>query len=101
MITLSPAAENLYDQYYDETVDLCKNNRHLPNDISVKSKSRGLVLRIAGVVCLLRCSIAEWKRNQKQEESQHEDDDSDDEITYSNSILTQQAGIVTSYCTYD
>ena len=66
VITLSPAAETLYDQYYDETVDFRRDNRHLPNEISVKSKSRGMALRIAGVVCLLRCSIKEWKQNLRE-----------------------------------
>ena len=101
VITLSTAAENLYDQYYDETVDFRKDNRHLPNEISVKSKSRGMALRIAGLVCLLRCSIAEWKRNNQKEESLHDDDDSDDEITYSNSILTQQVSSQATALTTD
>ena len=85
-VNLSEPAEYLYDEYYDQTVDFRRENRALCDEVSVVSKSRGLVLRVAGIVCLLRLSIAEYKRRQQLQSNE----EIDDEITFSQSMITQK-----------
>ena len=57
VIKLSKEADDLYDHHYDKCVDFRKENTGKKNERSIVSKSRGLVLRIAGIIALLRNSM--------------------------------------------
>ena len=65
LIYLDDEANNLSDAYYDETTQYRMNNPFKTNNISVISKSRGLVLRIAGALALLRDSMEVVKNEEK------------------------------------
>ena len=59
VIPLSKEAENVYDEYYDAIVDFRRAERHNNYKVSVKSKSRGLSLRLSGIICLLRNALGD------------------------------------------
>ena len=64
VITLSKEAHTAYDTLYDECVDFRKENRDYKDERSVVSKSKGLTLRVAGAIALLRTSMEEYLHRQ-------------------------------------
>ena len=71
-VFLDNEASQLADSYYDETVTYRMNNPFKNDQISLMSKSRGLVLRIAGVISLLRESIDQFKMDENNSEDEVE-----------------------------
>ena len=69
VIRLSEDAENAYDEFYDETVDFRRENSSASDEISVISKARGLSLRLAGIICLLRTSLDKFAKKNINEVS--------------------------------
>ena len=61
---LSAEADALYDKHDDECVDFRKDNRKKKNKRSVLSKSKGLVLRVAGAIALLRSGMEIYLQRQ-------------------------------------
>ena len=57
-LTLSPAALKKYEDYHDEIVDFRMSDLFEEARLSVKSKSLGLLLRISGVISLLRKELS-------------------------------------------
>ena len=72
VINMSEEANEISDSYYDETTLYRKNNPYKGNHISVISKSRGLLLRIAGVMSLLRTALG--LKNSCRNESMDDDE---------------------------
>ena len=50
-------AKELYDAFYDPIVDFRRENVFEESRLSVKSKSLGLVMRVSGIICLLKNAI--------------------------------------------
>ena len=57
VLTLNHDAVELYENFHDSVVDFRKEDSFEESRLSVKSKSLGLVMRVAGIISLLRSSV--------------------------------------------
>ena len=71
-IKLTDAADDLYTEFYDDAMNFRKENKFENCNVSVKSKSKGLSLRIAGIISLLRNAVNDEDIPSNQEEMQTE-----------------------------
>ena len=72
-IHLSKEAAELYKEYFNGIVDFRYEEKYDDNKVSIKSKSRGLSLRIAGVLALLRHFSESHQRTVSEEAHQSEE----------------------------
>ena len=63
---LNDEAKVLYEQFHDEIVEYRQKDRFEESKLSVKSKSLGLVLRVAAVISLLNYSVDKQANVQHQ-----------------------------------
>ena len=72
-IKLSKEAAEIYKDYFNSIVDFRYEEKYDDNKVSIKSKSRGLSLRIAGVLALLRHFSESHQRTVSEEAHQSEE----------------------------
>ena len=58
-IALSKEAEEAYNNYHDSVVEFRMHDKFDNHKVSIMSKAKGLSLRLAGVICLLRISVSD------------------------------------------
>ena len=56
-MSLDDDAMKMYDAFHDEIIEFRQKDRFEEARLSVKSKSLGMVMRVASVICLLRSSL--------------------------------------------
>ena len=75
IMVLDDEAEELYDQHHDEATTFRKNNIFEERRVSSMSKSIGLSMRLAGIICLLRNVISILDEQEENEEEENEEDE--------------------------
>ena len=75
IMVLDDEAEELYDQHHDDATTFRKNNIFEERRVSSMSKSIGLSMRLAGIICLLRNVISILDEQEENEEEENEEDE--------------------------
>ena len=97
-LILSSDAEEYYDAHHDGVVvDYRQEDLYEEGNVSIKSKSVGLAMRLSGVICLLRnyseAVLRESEKSSYEEKADYDEEGNVDEEYEDNIIIRQRSSI--------